>query len=146
MKRLFLFACAIIVVALPLWAAGVPDKPPAPQADYQDLIYFGESRPVLLRLHVTVEGQPLSAHWDELVDKVFKYLDVKGNGYVGRNEIARVPSPAVLFGGSFEAGEPMLSQLDTNGDGKVSRARAGRLLPPARGNAVSGWRRADACR
>ena len=93
------------------------------ELDYQDVVYFAGSRPVLLRLHIGVDGRPLSAAWNDYVTKVFKYLDTNGDGFLDRDEVQRVPSPEVLFGGNYGYGgaPPTLSDLDTNGDGKVTR-------------------------
>jgi Ca2+-binding EF-hand superfamily protein len=94
----------------------------APQAaDSFDLVYFAETQPVLLRLHITVDGQPLGNRWQECITRVFNYLDTNGDGFLDRSEIQRVPPPGALFGvGSSE--QPTMKELDTNGDGKVSCA------------------------
>ncbi len=97
------------------------DAPGSPDSTF-DLLYLGENRPILFRLHVTVEGRPLSALWDDHVTRVFKYLDVNRDGVLDRGEVQRMPSADALFGGRFRAGSPMRNQLDVNGDGKVTRA------------------------
>jgi Ca2+-binding EF-hand superfamily protein len=127
MKRLLFLAVAGFAAfwAAPTAAPRAADAPHKdavkPAADYQDIIYFADSRPVLIRLHVTVGGRPLSAVWDDFVTKVFNYLDTNGDGYLDRDEVQRVPSADVLFGGGYGGGAPTLSELDADGDGKVSR-------------------------
>ena len=105
-----------------------------------DVVHFAEKRPLLLRLHVTVEGRPLSALWDDHVTRVFKFLDRNGDGALDRGEVERMPSADALFGGQFGAGrpcEPAGRQRRRQGDTR----RAGRLPPPDRGDAVPGPRR-----
>jgi Ca2+-binding EF-hand superfamily protein len=91
------------------------------ESDYQDVVYFAASRPVLLRLHVAVDGRPLSAAWDDYVTRVFKYLDANGDGVLDRDEAQRMPSPDALFGANYGGAAPTLADLDADGDGKVTR-------------------------
>ena len=98
----------------PAWlpAGPSPARRRAPQArdrtdlDDQDVVYFGDARPVLLRLHVAVDGQPLSAAWDDYVAKVFKHLDVNGDGVLSGRRCTRMPvagtccSARPCYGGS----------------------------------------------
>ena len=54
MKRLLFLAVAGLAACCPLGSADTPPgEAPAPPGDYYDLVYFAESRPVLLRVHVT---------------------------------------------------------------------------------------------
>jgi len=123
MKQLLLIV--VTVVCCCRLSAGDSAAPPAkePSADgaFQDLVHFGEKRPVLFRLHLTVDGKPLPAVWDDYVRKIFKHLDTNGDELLDKTEVQRLPSPAALFGGDSEGGTPTLSQLDSNGDGKVTR-------------------------
>jgi len=123
MRRRTFLAVAGLTACCPLGTADTPSARAveAPRADdHSDVVYFAESRPVLLRLHLAVDGKPLSALWGECVDKVFKYLDANGDGFLDRDEAQRVPPPAALFG--VGPGEPpTLAELDADGDGKVSR-------------------------
>ena len=128
MKRLCLVAVAGLAACLfylldnQRVGADAPAKEKSKtESEYQDLVYFAAGRPVLMRLHVTVDGRPLSAAWDDFVTKVFKYLDTNGDGVLDRDEVQRVPSADSLFGANFGAGAPKMSDLDTNGDGKVTR-------------------------
>jgi Ca2+-binding EF-hand superfamily protein len=115
----------VIVGLATLCAVGLADNkpgtPPVPAADAIDMVYLAETQPVLLRLHITVDGKPLTALWEECITRVFAYLDTNGDGFLDKSEIQRVPPPAALFGvGANET--PTLHELDLNGDGKVSRA------------------------
>jgi Ca2+-binding EF-hand superfamily protein len=124
MKHL-LFLAATLVWSSTFSAADAPSKPDKEAAsadgEYQDVVYFAESRPILIRLRITVDGRPLSALWDDYVTKVFRYLDANGDSFLDKAEVQRIPAPDVLFGGNYGGMAPSLSQLDTNGDGRVSR-------------------------
>src|SRR5438132_1248341 len=103
MKWLLLTA----VVALFCCPPGIADTARHPAQErssadrgYQDIVYFGETRPILLRLQIGVAGRPLSAVWDDFITKVFKHLDTNGDGVLDRNEAQRLPPPGVLFGGA----------------------------------------------
>jgi Ca2+-binding EF-hand superfamily protein len=94
-------ACAALTVVVPwLVLAGDPPAPPdapAPavaSSDAQDLVFLGDSRPVYIRLHIQVDGKPLSVAWDEFITSLFKYLDVDGNGVLSQAELDRAPKPA----------------------------------------------------
>jgi Ca2+-binding EF-hand superfamily protein len=123
--KYLLFLAAALVLSGSFTAADTPSKPGTESApadgEYQDVVYFAESRPLLIRLRVTVDGRSLSALWDDYVTKVFAYLDANGDGFLDKAEVQRIPAPDVLFGGDYGGVAPTLAQLDTNGDGKVSR-------------------------
>ncbi len=132
------YYCAALVMlsglCTALILAGPPTrKVPAEAAvlplDVQDVVYFAENRPALLRLHILVDGKPFRANFDAFVDQVFRYLDVDGDGVLNEREASRVPPAAVLFGGNRFVvpgrggpAQPDFKTLDRDGDGKVSRA------------------------
>jgi Ca2+-binding EF-hand superfamily protein len=111
-------------------------QPPAPPTDVQDFVFLGEARPVLVRLHVRADGKSLQAAWDDCIDYLFKYLDVNGDGVLTADEVGRVPTVEQINGGGGQrrgpGGQrggnappptgPTLEALDTDHDGKVSRA------------------------
>jgi hypothetical protein len=55
--------------ALLTWAAATGDTPRSapvrttPPDDVQNLLYMGEKRPLRIRLHLRVSGQPLRERW-----------------------------------------------------------------------------------
>ena len=122
-----------------LLAGGVPaaDQPkPKPATpvmnDGQDFVFLGESRPVLVRLHVRMDGKSLQAAWDECIDYLFKYLDVNNDGVLSKEELERAPAadqfaggggggfPGMGRGGAPAA--PKMEAVNTSGTGKVTRA------------------------
>jgi Ca2+-binding EF-hand superfamily protein len=63
----------------------------------QDLVFFSDTRPVFIRLHVFVNGKPFQTVWDEYIDSLFQYLDVNGDGVLSKEEAQRAPSPQALL-------------------------------------------------
>jgi Ca2+-binding EF-hand superfamily protein len=130
-----------LIALLAAWCAAAADDPKASRqtapaqadSDAQTLVYLGDERPVLVRLHVRVNGKPLQTVWDDLIGEVFKDLDKDGDGFLDKDELERMPAAAALFGvvgpqlfapgprGGGQ-GRPTLANLDTDRDGKVSRA------------------------
>ena len=66
--------------------------------DIQTLIFFSETRPVLIRLHVRVDNLPLQAAWDEFTRSVFQSLDTNKDGALSRKEAEKTPPAHLLFG------------------------------------------------
>jgi Ca2+-binding EF-hand superfamily protein len=127
MKRSLSFS-ALTVLAVCWCVAGAEPAPPragpAPPPDAQDFVYFADSRPVLVRVHVFVDGKPLRQAWEAYIDQVFKYLDVNGDGVLSKEEAERTPPPQTLFNAGFFGGRvPPASSanLGANRDGKVTR-------------------------
>jgi Ca2+-binding EF-hand superfamily protein len=97
----------------------------APGTDAQDLVFFGQTRPVHLRLHISLDGKPFRAVWGAFVGRLFRHLDVNGDGALSKDEAERAPPVQTLFGTNFFGGfvppPPSLAVLDADKDGKVSR-------------------------
>src|SRR5712692_6734691 len=107
-----ILAIAAVAALLPCLAVGDDPSPVsnaaslAAASDVQDLVYFADSGPVLIRLHIRVDGKPLRDAWDEFTANLFQYLDLDGNGVLSQAEIDRAPKPQVLLqllrGGVFD--------------------------------------------
>ena len=110
-------------------------RPKPPADDVQDFVFLGEARPVLVRLHVRIDGKPLQAAWDDFMKYLFDYLDVDGDGVLSKDEAERAPTAGRRFGGSIGGGSaaaaaavgaarraPTMEDLDTDKDGKVTCA------------------------
>jgi Ca2+-binding EF-hand superfamily protein len=108
--------------AAPASPARAPDDGRPTTDNGQAFVYLGDQRPVLVRLHVRIDGKPLQTVWNEYMQSLFKYLDTNGDGVLSPEEAERVPPPQMLFSNGFFGGfaPPSRAILDTNKDGKVS--------------------------
>jgi Ca2+-binding EF-hand superfamily protein len=138
MKKAFLVALALAGVALALHAAGPADAPEQPQKqeaaedadDTQDLLYLGEGRPALIRMHLRVENRSVFGGWDEWMARLFRFLDRNNSGGLDRVEAGKAPSVQQLqqfFQGNLlvfpgRAAQPSapFAELDADRDGKVT--------------------------
>jgi Ca2+-binding EF-hand superfamily protein len=120
-------AALVPVQALPV-LPGTKDQGPRTD-DAQTLVYLGQPRPVLLRLHVQIDGKPYTAAWDDFMKKLFDYLDVNGDGTLSKEEAARVPTVGLLrnhYSGVIAINDgggnvAPFAELDADKDGKVTR-------------------------
>jgi Ca2+-binding EF-hand superfamily protein len=82
-----------------------PAPPPKGATEFQDVVFFGDDRPFLLRLHVLVDDQPPQQAWQSYVRRWFQHLDRNGDGLLDVREIRRAPTAAALQnlmrGGNF---------------------------------------------
>jgi Ca2+-binding EF-hand superfamily protein len=134
-----------------------PLAPTPADRDAQDLVFLGDQRPLLVRLHIRVDGQPFPEAWDRFIQKLFDYYDVNGDGVLTKKEtehILRGPSMLSVFGGglniyNFQAGFARANEIDTNKDGKITReefaayyrpfaARGLRAQQDTQGSGISG--------
>ncbi len=122
-------------LALTSWLAVAPAADdPAPAADdAYDFVFLGESRPVLIRMHVRLDGKPVQAAWNDFMRHVFAYLDTNGDGVLSKDEAARAPALDDILSGGLNRGfgafgfggnskRPTSADLDADGDGKVTPA------------------------
>jgi Ca2+-binding EF-hand superfamily protein len=97
-------------------------------ADVQDILFLADSRPVLIRLHLRLDGKPYLAAWNAFMDELFASLDKNKDGVLDREEAARAPAPQAIFssGGFYVGvrnfGGPASAGPAANRDGKVTRA------------------------
>jgi Ca2+-binding EF-hand superfamily protein len=120
-----LLALALIA---PWPASGQEPKSPA-AVDAQDLVFLGDTRPVLVRLHVHVDGKAVQAVWRDYVRKWFDYLDREGKGYLTRSQVQYAPKApafqALRQPGGFFFANPGTTVLPAElgkrlGDDKIS--------------------------
>lgn len=126
--RLLILALALACVP-PLGRAADQSKDESAPSDVQDVLYLDESRPVLVRLHVRVDGKPYTALSDGLLQAFFEYLDRDNDGFLNKDEAKEAPNAQTMqqfrqngflfFNG--RGGKTNLNELDADKDGKVSR-------------------------
>jgi Ca2+-binding EF-hand superfamily protein len=95
-----------ILAGIALFGGRAASAPPAPgSTEFQDVVFFGDDRPFLLRLHVLVDDQPPQQAWQGYVKRWFANLDRNGDGFLDSREIRRAPSASALQnlmrGGNF---------------------------------------------
>src|SRR5262245_28817286 len=104
-----------------------PRLEPGSAPDVVDVVYLGKVRPILIRIHLLVDGKPYSQAWDAYVQKLFQYADRNRDGSLDAEECKKL-FPGQLMqqmvrGNIFafaNVAAPTLDQLDQNKDGKVS--------------------------
>jgi Ca2+-binding EF-hand superfamily protein len=137
-------ATIVLGVAFP-WLAALADQPPSPSPgsaprttdhgqpadDVQDFVLLTDARPLLVRLHVRLDGKPYQPLWDDFVKHLFQSLDKDGDGGLNREEFERMPPVQMLFGtgaalagagvvGISQGPPPTFAAVDANKDGKIT--------------------------
>ena len=100
MKRSILsasLAAAIWLASAPAVHAEATTTDPAPVAapapDVQDVVFLGDEKPVLIRLHVQVEGgKSFTTAWDDYLRAMIKYMDRDNDGMLSESEAKFLPS------------------------------------------------------
>jgi Ca2+-binding EF-hand superfamily protein len=119
-STLLVAALALLAGTAVTWAA--PDT-----GDVQDIVFLGDARPVLIRVHVRIDGRPYKAvseaAWDDYVRALFRQLDQNGDGFLTEAEAQRIPPPPQMASGG-STGRPTnvafnVRVVDDNGDGKI---------------------------
>ncbi|MGH7137650.1 MAG: hypothetical protein ACREHD_18035, partial [Pirellulales bacterium] len=106
------------------------------QADAQDLLFFGPLRPVWIRLHVTIDGQPFRELWRANLRKLFADADTDHDGVVQRAVTSDGAKPASKADSTFALAELAAIYLGQDvaaaqaGLDKLAAARNGALALP----------------
>jgi Ca2+-binding EF-hand superfamily protein len=78
-------------------SGGIPPAPPASARDVQDVVFLSDARPILLRLHIYVDGRPFRDVWEDYIRLLFDYLDRDGNGILTKSEAEHAPGASQLL-------------------------------------------------
>lgn len=70
----------VLLLMVPCVATHAADQPSDAAADVQDLMLLGPTRPLLLRLHVALDGQPFRVAWQARFDELFAAEDRDRDG------------------------------------------------------------------
>jgi Ca2+-binding EF-hand superfamily protein len=119
-------------VPSPKPAAPAPKAVPAADAtnaksgdDVQDLIYLASSRPIVIRIHVHVEGKSLYEFRSAVAKRIFDSLDADHNGTLEKKEIEGIPTPEMFAAAARQQGGPItgveLKPDSHPADGRVTR-------------------------
>jgi Ca2+-binding EF-hand superfamily protein len=104
-------------------------SPHAP--DVQDLIFLGPLRPLVIRLHVTIDGQPFRQVWQERFDELFALED---RDHDGRVTLEQAGAIARDMNGSLRDAPAGDFRDVAAADGTVDRATLldalAKILPP----------------
>jgi Ca2+-binding EF-hand superfamily protein len=94
------------------------------EPSHQDLLFFGPERPILIRVHLELDGRPAADAWRDHVDRLFRLADRNGDGALTPDEVA-APLPAdepLADESAAPLTSPALWQADVNfPDGRMSR-------------------------
>ena len=91
MKPIIGSAIAVGLVALLASASGARELPRnvfavSPDEEIEDLLFLGDTRPALIRLHIRVDGEGHRGRWREFVLRLHREADADGDGILGRPE------------------------------------------------------------
>lgn len=123
---LALLAACGLAFAAPRAEPGPGSKPA--RAELLELVFLSEEKLTRIELRIEVDGRPVAATWEDTFDRLFAHHDLNGDGTLDAKEAARLPAPFALrqlvWGQSvpYSGRPPVLTNLDTDGDGKLTRA------------------------
>lgn len=88
--RLALLAAAVAVLySVPTEAAEIAPAP-TPKCQPFDVLYYSEARPVVMRLQIMVDGEPLEQAWEGFADALFAKLDTDKSGSLNEKELTKL--------------------------------------------------------
>ena len=97
--------------------------------DTLEVVFLANTRPLRVRVQITLSGRPLAAAWDAHLRKLFAAFDRDGDGSLNRLECEHIFSArgmtGLLLGSHYyrtPSGPPVFEAIDRDGDNRVSFA------------------------
>jgi Ca2+-binding EF-hand superfamily protein len=117
--------CALLAGLGLLTGTARPAAPPI-EDDTQKIAFLTDAGPLLIELHVRIDGKPLAGVHRQFMDRLFDHLDRNRDGVLSREEAAAAPPASALSTSlgllGFRRGFPGNPQaLRLGRDGKVTR-------------------------
>lgn len=119
-------ACCFLAAAL----AVLPAAAAGGTGTGHSLVFVGPERPVLVRVHIELDGKPVVPGQIPGLDALFTFLDRDGDGVLGEQEVKLAPRAQVLAQLRMNAGQffnfgggganANLAEMDSDKDGEVS--------------------------
>ncbi len=137
-RRVAVLLSPIVAIGMVRFASGADEahSSASPASDVQDLIILGPTRPLVLRLHITIDGRPFREVWQERFDELFDSQDRDGDGRVTVEQgdlIARDMNGGVRGTPKSVARDSLLraqAAEDQTVDRAVLAAYVQKILPP----------------
>jgi Ca2+-binding EF-hand superfamily protein len=138
LRRAALLVVPIVAIGLVPFASGADEAPASSSAtpDVQDLIVLGPTRPLILRLHITIDGQPFRQVWQQRFEELFDSQDSDGDGRLTVEQgdlVARDMNGGVRETPKSVARDSLLrtqAAADQTVDRAVLAAYVQKILPP----------------
>ena len=73
------------------------------QHSYHDLLFFGPERPVVVRVHLAIDGKPAHEVWRDYIQRLLEAADRNGDGALTAEEATAPPKSDSPFAGEASA-------------------------------------------
>jgi Ca2+-binding EF-hand superfamily protein len=123
MIRIFSLFIISGMLLIALVHPGNSAAPARGESDLQKIVYLSDRGPIVIDLHLRIDGRSFRTAYSEFMARLFEYLDRDRDGVLSKTEVHGAPPPAILSGPNTFFGGRMggPAKLDADGDGKVTR-------------------------
>ncbi len=98
-----ILSCTALLACMAIAGRVGPVKavaPPRVEDDTQKIVYFSDKGPVLIELHLRIDGRSFRSVWSDFTASLFDYLDRNHDGVLSEEEASQAP-PASVLASSF---------------------------------------------